>query len=236
MKLGVLKIGLNVQKVTSADENADILKGFGSLFAGFRKLQDRQVKLVVDPNIKPIAQPVRRTPFGLRSKVEEKIQELVNKDIIEPVTSQTPWVSPIVIVPKPNNAVRICVDLRGVNEATMRERRPIPTIDELLQDMAESRIFTKLDLKLGYHQLELHPDSRDITTFVTHCGLFRYKRLVMGINAASEIYQHEIQQVAQGIPGVANLSNDIVVHAPDQNNMTNVFDRHCDDTKKRASH
>ena len=100
-----------------------------------------------------------------------------------------------------------------VNEAILRERHPIPTVEELLQDMSESRVFTKLDLKMGYHQLELHPDSRDITTFVTHCGLFRYKRLVMGINAASEIYQHEIQKVVQGIPGVANLSDDIIVHA-----------------------
>ncbi|KAL8620656.1 hypothetical protein ACOMHN_029844 [Nucella lapillus] len=120
MKIGVLKIGLNVQKVTLANENADILKEFGSLFTGFGKLQDRQV--------------------------EEKIQELVDKDFIEPVTS--PWVSPIVIVPKPNNDVCICVDLRHVNEATMRKCHPIPNIDELLQDMAESRIFTKLDLKL----------------------------------------------------------------------------------------
>ncbi|KAK7102592.1 hypothetical protein V1264_020788 [Littorina saxatilis] len=105
--------------------------------------------------------------------------------------------------------------MRRVNEAVMRERHPIPTVDELLQDMAESRVFSKLDLKLGYHQCELHPDSRDITTFVTHCGLYRYKRLVMGINAASEIYQHEIQRVVQGIPGVANLSDDIIIHAPD---------------------
>ena len=75
-------------------------------------------------------------------------------------------------------------------------------------------MFSKLDLRLGYQQLELHPDSRDVTTFVTICGLY-YKRLVMGINAAPEIYQHEIQRVLQGIPGVANLSVDIMVHAPD---------------------
>ena len=186
---------------------------FLPLYNNFGKLKDRQVQLSVDPEIKPVAQPVRRTLFGLRDKVEAKIQNLLDLDIIEHVEKPTPWVSPIVVVPKPNNDIRITVDMRRVNEAILRERHPIPTVEELLQDMSESRVFTKLDLKMGYHQLELHPDSRDVTTFVTHCGLFRYKRLVMGINAASEIYQHEIQKVVQGIPGVANLSDDIIVHA-----------------------
>lgn len=209
--LNILKIGLNIQSVKT--ETSEFISEFKPLFTGFGKLHDRQIKLTIDPKVKPVAQPVRRTPFGLRGKVEKKIQELIEKDIIEPVSKPTPWVSPIVVVPKANNDIRVTVDMRRVNEAVLRERHPIPTVDELLQDMAESRFFTKLDLKLGYHQLELHPDSRDITTFVTHCGLFRYKRLVMGINAASEIYQHEIQQVVQGIPGVANLSDDILVHA-----------------------
>ena len=196
-----------------ADRQVESEEQFQPLYNHFGKLDGRQVQLSVNPEVKPVAQPVRRTPFGLRDKVEAKIQDLLDLDIIEPVEKPTPWVSPIVVVPKPNGDIRITVDMRRVNEAVLRERHPIPTVEELLQDMAESRVFTKLDLKMGYHQLELHPDSRDITTFVTHCGLFRYKRLVMGINAASEIYQHEIQKVVQGIPGVANLSDDIIVHA-----------------------
>lgn len=214
--LGVLKIGLDVRSVNAGGD--DFVQEFPELFTGFGKLKDRKIKLHVDPNVKPVAQPVRRTPFGLREKVEAKIQDLLSKDIIEPVDKPSQWVSPIVIVPKPNDDIRVTVDMRRVNEAVLRERHPIPTIDDILHDMAESRVFTKLDLKLGYHQLELEEDSREITTFVTHCGLFRYKRLVMGINAASEIYQHEIQKVIQGIPGVSNLSDDIVVHAP--NNET----------------
>ena len=213
----------NVQSVTKqqnhtktlgeADRQVENEEQFQPLYNHFGRLEGRQVQLSVNPEVKPAAQPVRRTPFGLRDKVEAKIQDLLDLDIIEPVENPTPWVSPIVVVPKPNGDIRITVDMRRVNEAVLRERHPIPTVEELLQDMSESRIFTKLDLKMGYHQLELHPDSRDITTFVTHCGLFRYKRLVMGINAASEIYQHEIQKVVQGIPGVANLSDDIIVHA-----------------------
>ena len=94
----------------------------------------------------------------------------------------------------------------------MRERHTIPTTEERLKDMNKSKVFSKFDLKWGYHQLELHIESRNLTTFVTHTGLYRYKRLLFGINVASEIFQNEIRKVVQGIHGVANKSDDIIVH------------------------
>ena len=102
------------------------------------------------------------------------------------------------------------IDMRQANTAIVRERHPIPTVDELLLDMSKSNVFSKLDLKWGFHQLLLSEDSRDITTFVTHVGLFRYKRLLFGVSSAPEIYQNEIRKVVQGIPGVANMSDDMV--------------------------
>ena len=89
-------------------------------------------------------------------------------------------------------------------------------MEEILQDLTGGKIFSKLDLKYGYHQLELHPDSRPITTFVTHCGLYYYKRLCFGINAAAEIYQYEIHRVIQGIEGAANISDDIIIYGRSQ--------------------
>ena len=69
------------------------------------------------------------------------------------------------------------------------------------------KVFSKLDLRWGYHQLELTPDLREIT-FVTHCGLFRYKRLLLGVNSASEQYQHEIPTALARIDGQENISDD----------------------------
>ena len=138
------------------------------------KLKDYQVKLYVDPNIPPVAQPVRRNPFSIRDKVKEKIEELVAMDIIEPVEGPTPWVSPVVMVPKQNDEIRLCVDIRRANEAIIRKRYPITTVDEVLQNLNQSTVFSKLDLMWGYHQLEPHPDCRSITTFTTHRGLYRY--------------------------------------------------------------
>ena len=102
--------------------------------------------------------------------------------------------------------------MRRVNLAVKRESFPIPTIDEILQDLNQSCVFSKLDLRMGYHQTELHPESTEITTFATHKGLYRYKRLMMGINCASEMYQNCLQQLIQIIEGAHNILDNIIVH------------------------
>ena len=102
--------------------------------------------------------------------------------------------------------------MRQANTAIVRERHPIPTVEEILQELQGASMFSKLDLRWGYHQIELHPDSRQITTFATHKGLYHYKRLMFGVSSAPEIYQHIIQQVLQGCPGVRNISDDILVY------------------------
>lgn len=216
--LGVLKIGIDIAAVNTGQQDIGeaLQEKYPEVFSGVGKLKGRAVQLHIDPNVKPVAQPIRRTPFSLRSKVEEKIQELISLDIIEPADGPTPWVNPVVVVPKSGGDIRLCIDMRRANKAILRERHPIPTVDEIMQSLNGSKVFSKLDLKWGYHQLELTPESRGITTFVTHCGLFRYKRLLFGVNSASEQYQHEIQTALAGIEGQENISDDIIVHGKDQ--------------------
>ena len=85
--------------------------------------------LQVDPNVKPVAQPLRRTPFNLQAKVENKIRELLDCDIIEEVDGPTPWVNPVVIIPKADGNIRLCIDMRRANEALLLGRHPIPTVN-----------------------------------------------------------------------------------------------------------
>ena len=211
------------------------MSDYKEIFEGVGKLKDYQVKLHVNPDVPPVAQPVRRTPFSLRDKVKEKIEELVAMDIIEPVEGPTPWVSPVVVVPKQNDEIRLCVDMRRANEAIIRERYPIPTVDEVLQSLNQSTVFSKLDLKWGYHQLELHPDSRSITTFTTHGGLYQYKRLMFGISSAPEVYQHVIQQSLQGCEGVADISDDIIIHGKNTEEHDRRLQRVLERLKERTS-
>ena len=138
----------------------------------------------------------------------------MTKDIIEPVQDEsTDWVSGLVVAPKHNNPseVRVCGDYRQTNKAIKRERHPVPTVDELLQDMSGAVKFSKVDLEAGYHQILLDQESRSITTFITHRGLFRYKLLPFGINAASEVFQNAIQNALQGLDGTRNIADDIIV-------------------------
>jgi hypothetical protein len=78
--------------------------------------------------------------------------------------------------------------MKLVNEAVAIEKHPIPTIDDLLPLIRDATHFSKIDLQMGYHQVELHPKSRELT-FNSHLGLFRYKRLVQGLKSAPEAFQ-----------------------------------------------
>lgn len=212
-KLGVLRIGTDIAAVQ--DLKQSMRSQYPDVFQGVGKLNTKQVSLYVNPDAQPVAQPLRRIPFNLRGPLERKIKELLDMDIIEEVNGPTPWVNPVVVVPKTKTEIRLCLDMRRANQAIVRERYPIPTVDEVLQSMNGSKIFSKLDLKWGYHQLELTPASRQITTFATHNGIYRYKRLLFGVSSASEQYQHEIASALAGIEGVDNISDDIIVHAAD---------------------
>ena len=204
-QLNVLRLGEEV--------GVNVLKQEDKLcFEGLGKLKDFQLDIPIDESVKPVAQPVRRVPFSLRDKLEQKLNELVELDVIEKAEGPTPWISPVVVVPKPNGDIRLCVDMRQANSAIVRERHPIPTVDEVLHDLNGSTVFSKLDIKWAFHQVELSEASRPITTFATHKGLFRYKRLMFGVSCAPEMYQRVIQQVLEGCDGVRNIHDDIIVH------------------------
>ena len=97
---------------------------------------------------------MRRVPFHLREKVDKKLDELLAADIIEEVPEGlTSWISPLVIIPKPDGDIRVCADMRRANEAIVRERHPIPSVKELLHRLNGSTMFRKLDLKWGFHQI-----------------------------------------------------------------------------------
>ena len=203
----------------SVPQNATprIADGFPQLFEGLGCLDERQVKLHIDDQVQPVAQGNRRVPFHVRQQVEEQLKKDQELGVIERATGPTPWISPIVVVPKKDSGkIRVCVDMRAANTAIKRERHATPTLDELKTMLTGATVFSKLDLNQGYNQLELDESSRYITTFSTHLGLFRYKRLFFGVNSASEIFQETIRQLLADIDGSVNLSDDILIYGKTQ--------------------
>ena len=206
----------NVLQMSEAGNLMSVMKTkYPEVFAGFGKMKDVQIKLKIDTSVQPVAQHLRRVPFHVRGKVENKLEELLKLGIIEKVTEPTPWVSPVVAVPK-GEEVRLVVDMRRANEAILRNHYPIPTLEELLEEFNGCSVFSKIDLKMGYHLIELHPDSRPITTFSTHAGLFRYTRLVQGVSSALEEYQRVIGHLFKDHSRISNLVDDILIGGRNQ--------------------
>lgn len=186
-----------------------------SVFNGkIGKLKNYQVKLKINENVPPVAQRERRIPFAIREQVQAELSKLEECGIIESVTDEaTPWISPMVIVPKNNGKIRICIDMRAANKAIGRTRFPTPTLDDVMIKLRDAKVFSKLDLLSAFHQLELTPESRSITTFQTETGIKRFKRLNFGVNSAQEELQNAIREVLRGIDGTINIADDILVYA-----------------------
>lgn len=135
--------------------------------------------------------------------------------IIEPVVGYSRWVSPLVIVPKGDD-IRICVDMRLANKAIIREKHPLPTMDDMLPNLRNSKWYTKLDIRNAFHQVELSEQSRPITTFISKQGLFRYKRLMFGISSAPELFQKVMEKLLLGCDGCIVYIDDILIFAENE--------------------
>ncbi len=126
--LGILRIGTKTTLGTECNSVHDIaaeLKAtYPKVFSGIGKLTDYKLKLHINESIMPVAQKPRRVPFALRDKVTAKVNDLIEKDIVERVEGPTSWVSPIVVAPKASGNIRLCVDMRRANHAIIRERVP----------------------------------------------------------------------------------------------------------------
>ena len=121
----------------------DIRESYADTLTEVGKRNDYRLKLHINKEVKPVAQQVRRLPFGLRDKVDLKLDDLLSKDIIEEVPdTPTSWISPLEVAPKPD--IRVCVDARRANEAIVRERHPIPMIEEVLYDLNGSTVVSNL--------------------------------------------------------------------------------------------
>ncbi|XP_062703856.1 uncharacterized protein K02A2.6-like [Aedes albopictus] len=165
----------------------------------------------MDPNAKPVFQPIRRVPIPLEDAVNRKLDQLLTKDIIEVKQGPASWVSPLVVVGKHNGEPRICLDLRRVNEAVLRERHPMPVVDEYIARLGKGRFWSKLDIKDAFLQVELAPESRDVTVFITNKGLFRFKRLPFGLVTAPELFQKVMDQILAGCEGTSWYLDDVII-------------------------
>ena len=160
--------------------------------------------------------PLRRVPGHYKLEVEQQIHEMLQRGIIE--ESCSPWLAPAVFVRKKSGDIRLCVDYRELNKKTQRDTYPLPLPDKVQDKLANSSIFSTLDLQCGYWQLPVHPQDRHKTAFCPDpgMGLFQFRCMPFGLTGAPSSFQRLMNQLFRELPFVtvtAVYIDDILIHS-----------------------
>ena len=165
----------------------------------------------LDPNAVPVQHAPRRVPVALRQQLKETLHNMAKADIIAPVTDPTEWISSMVVVPKKNGTLRLCLDPKELNAAIQREHYALPTIEDVATCLHGAKVFTVLDVRSGFWHITLDDSSSLLTTFHTPFGRYRWKRMPFGICSAPEIFQRPMHQLIEGLTGIEVIADDFVV-------------------------
>ena len=216
-------------------EMMNIVDRYNHEFEGIGKIHDKKNdkemygKFNMKPEAVPIAQKPRQVPYYLETPLKQWLDQGVEEDIFEKVPENEPitWCSPVVVQPKPSftktakeqlkpHMIRASVDLRVPNKYMERSRitQP-PVVEDFVHKFHDCTIWTKLDLRQGYHQLVLDPKSRSVATFSTPWGNYRPKRLVFGAKASQDLFDDAMQRIFGDIPRCLNQRDDILLGARD---------------------
>ncbi|GJY90506.1 reverse transcriptase domain-containing protein [Tanacetum coccineum] len=197
--LGVAKVLMNAKvdepKVGDISVVQDFVDVFPEDLSGLPP--QRQVEFRID--LIPEATPVAKSPYGLApSKMQElsgQLQEMQDKGFIRP--SHSPWGAPVLFVKKKDGSFHMCIDYRELNKLTVKNRYPLPRIDDLFDQLQGSCYFSKIDLRSGYHQLRVHEDDIPKITFQTRYGHFKFTVMPFGLTNASAVFMDLMNRVCK---------------------------------------
>ena len=145
----------------------------------------------------PIKIPPRRAPMAMRVIYDEEVKKMLDQGVIEPSTSA--WASPVVLVKKKDGTYRFCVDYRRLNDITKKDAYPLPRLDDSVEAMAGAEWFHTLDLHSGYWQVEMDPEDKEKTAFVTRSGLYQFRVMPFGLTNAPATFERLMEMVLNGL-------------------------------------
>lgn len=197
--LGLLKVGPFVNKCDVGEPGI------------FPKMPGVKVRFSVDRSVPPERNAYYNVPAAYREGAKRRLQEMEQRGIIERVRSAPEWISGMSAVPKGKDDFRLVVNMRAPNKAIKREYFRLPLIQEMKAQLHGAKFFTKLDLTSAFYHLELAKESRDLTTFLAESGMYRFTRLMFGVNCAPEIFQREMSRILKDIKNVIVYIDDILI-------------------------
>ncbi|CAI7831433.1 unnamed protein product [Closterium sp. NIES-54] len=174
-----------------------------------------QHEIVEEPGSKPTFRaPYRLSPTEL-ADMKKQIEYLLEKKLIRPSTS--PYGAPVLFTPKPDGNLRMCIDYRALNKQTIKNKYPIPRIDDLLDQLRSATVFSKLDLRSGYWQIRMADNSIHKTAFRTRYGSYEYLVMPFGLTNAPATFQAEMNHILQPLLDecVVVYLDDILIYSKD---------------------
>ena len=156
---------------------------------------DREIEFVIElvPGTAPIFKRPYRMAANQLAELKEQLQELLDTGYIRP--SASPWGAPVIFVPKKDGTQRMCVDYRSLNEVTIKNKYPLPRIDDLFDQLKGACVFSKIDLRSGYHQLKIRATDIPKTAFITRYGLYEYTVMSFGLTNAPAYFMYLMNKV-----------------------------------------
>ena len=186
-----------------------MLKDYSDVFEGLGRLPGK-LHLEIDKTIEPVQHTPRKVPIATKEELRQKILSMEKANILKKVDTPTDWISSMVAVKKPGK-LRICICPKDLNKALKRNHYPLPTIEEILPGLAKANVFSVLDAKDGFHQVELDEESSYLTTFWTPFGHYRWLRMPFGIKVTPEEYMKRQIEALEGLEGIEIIADDILV-------------------------
>ena len=193
-----------------------VIEKYKAVFGRPNQLQQAQVPpMEIKTTGYPIHQRAYRTPLAKREAIDKEIDKMLEQGIIRESSSE--WASPVLLVPKKDGELRFCVDYRKVNDQTIKNRYPLPYIQDVFDQLGGAATFSTLDLRSGYHQVPLTPESIPKTAFVCHRGQYEYTRVPFGLCNAPGHFQSIMNKVLAKHIGkrVMVFLDDVVIYSKD---------------------
>ena len=158
---------------------------------------DREVEFTIDliPETEPISIPPYRMAHAELRELKAQLEDLLSKGFIRP--SISPWGAPVLFVKKKDRSLRLCIDYRQLNRVTIRNQYPLPRIDELFDQLQGSRVYSKIDLRSGYHQLRVQESDVHKTAFRTRYGHYEFLVMPFGLTNAPAAFMDLMNRVFQ---------------------------------------
>src|SRR5438105_764102 len=187
---------LNQVKATSIDE-IRVVRQFQDVFP--EELPgmppDRDIEFIIElvPGTAPISKRPYRMPANELAELKKQLKELQDQGYIRP--SSSPWGAPVLFVQKKDGTQRMCVDYRGLNEVTIKNKYPLPRIEDLFDQLRGAIVFSKIDLRSGYHQLKIRASDIPKTAFSTRYGLYEYTVMSFGLTNAPAYFMYMMNNV-----------------------------------------